>query len=133
MTDEISALVLDPGYSCTCAGFAGEDMPKSVVPTHYGSIAASTPGGERKLLFGDNAINTPLAGMEIYNPMGRDGTVEDWETATKLWEYAVTSRLMSFRGTGGKKLDEEDGDAAMEDVAEGEKKIGRASCRERGE
>ena len=23
----------------------------------------------------------------------KDGTVDDWDTATKLWEYAITSRL----------------------------------------
>jgi actin-related protein 4 len=64
--------------------------------------------------------------MEIHNPMGRDGTVEDWETATKLWEYAVTSRLMNFPNTGKKQLDEEGGeniDAAIESVAEREKML----------
>ena len=25
--------------------------------------------------------------------MAKDGTVEDWDTATNLWEYAITSRL----------------------------------------
>jgi actin-related protein 4 len=57
-----------------------------VIPTEYGII------GEKQV-FGDNSINTPLAGMSIENPMRFDGTVEDWDTATKLWEYAITSRL----------------------------------------
>ena len=29
--------------------------------------------------------------------MSAEGTVEDWDTATKLWEYAITSRLTSAR------------------------------------
>ena len=33
--------------------------------------------------------------MEILNPMAADGTVEDWDAAVKLWEYAIRSRLTS--------------------------------------
>jgi actin-related protein 4 len=88
--DEISAIVLDPGYSTTRAGFAGEDVPKSVIPTHYGVLPSDSGP---KYLFGDNAINMPLPGLEIENPMSKDGTVDDWDTATKVWEYAITSRL----------------------------------------
>lgn len=85
--DEISALVLDPGSCTTRAGFAGEDVPKSVVPTSY-ARTPSTP-----YIFGDNSVHTPLPSVEIHNPMASDGTVADWEAATKLWEYAITSRL----------------------------------------
>ena len=86
-SDEISALVLDPGYSTTRAGFAGEDVPKAVIPTSYGKTAS------QPYIFGDNSIHTPASGIEILNPMAKDGTVEDWDTAMKLWEYAITSRL----------------------------------------
>lgn len=91
--DEISALVLDCGSYTTRAGFAGEDTPKSVVPTYY----ASLPSGER--LFGENAIHLPRPDVEIKNPYSSDGLVEDWETAAKLWEYTVTSRLTGTRQT----------------------------------
>ena len=93
-TDEISALVLDPGYSSTRAGFAGEDVPKSVIPSHYGILPTDLG---RKCLFGDNAIHTPLPHLSIGNPMASDGTVEDWDTATQLWEYAITSRLTNAK------------------------------------
>ncbi|MCJ1223961.1 NuA4 histone acetyltransferase subunit [Toensbergia leucococca] len=92
--DEISALVLDPGYSTTRAGFAGEDVPKSVIPSYYGIIPSGT---SKKQLFGDNSIHTPLPNISIGNPMSLDGTVEDWDTATNLWEYAITSRLTNAR------------------------------------
>lgn len=85
--DEINALVLDPGYSVVRAGFAGEDVPKSVVPSHYGVSSTSN------YVFDDNAIHNPYADLDIRNPMSDDGLVEDWDVAAKLWEYAITSRL----------------------------------------
>ncbi|KAJ4365535.1 NuA4 histone acetyltransferase subunit [Neocucurbitaria cava] len=89
--DEVSAIVLDPGYSSVRAGFAGEDVPKSVCPSFYGQNSA----GEH--LFGENAIHAPVPGLEIKNYWGADGIVEDWDTAAKLWEYAITSRLTGAR------------------------------------
>ena len=41
--------------------------------------------------------------------MARDGTVEDWDRATDLWEYAITSRLTNPRpGNPLVKLDLKD-------------------------
>ncbi|KAN0064125.1 Actin-related protein 4 [Thecaphora frezii] len=34
--DEINAIVIDPGYSQTRAGWAGEDTPRAVIPSFYG-------------------------------------------------------------------------------------------------
>lgn len=122
--DEVSALVLDPGFSNTRAGFAGEDVPKSVVPTHYGILGSDD---SKKLVFGDNAIHTPLSGLDIANPMGKDGTVEDWDVAPKIWEYAITSRLTSFKpsnpATNGLNDPSEDVKAAIEEVEESEKPL----------
>lgn len=88
--DEISAIVLDPGFSTTRAGFAGEDTPKSVIPTYYGKY---TYEAQERLIFGDDIFVTPRPGLSIHNPMGRDGVVEDWDMAEKVWEYSFTSRL----------------------------------------
>ncbi|KAF2641417.1 Actin/actin-like protein [Massarina eburnea CBS 473.64] len=88
--DEVSAIVLDPGYWTTRAGFAGEDVPKSVCPSFYGQLDNDSGA---QYLFGENAIHTPTGNLEIKNPWGADGIVEDWDTATKIWEYAITSRL----------------------------------------
>ena len=93
-TDEISALVLDPGYSTVRAGFAGEDVPKSVVPSYYGIIPTDS---SNRHLFGDNSIHTPLPRISISNVMSKEGTVENWDTAAKLWEYAITSRLTNAK------------------------------------
>lgn len=116
-TDEVSAIVLDSGYSTTRAGFAGEDAPKSVVPTFYGTTA------DGKLLFGDNAMHDPRPNVEMRNPLaggGADEWVKDWDVAARLWEYAITSRLTGPRRGAGRNGvvgkdddDEEDGDVAM--------------------
>ncbi|KAF2803879.1 Actin/actin-like protein [Mytilinidion resinicola] len=105
--DEISAIVLDPGYSSTRAGFAGEDIPKSVIPSYYG--IAPTASGSSQYLFGENSIHNPLPNLEIKNPWSSDGIVEDWDTATKLWEYAITSRLTGQRPTDPTKNGLNDG------------------------
>lgn len=88
--DEVSAIVLDPGFSTTRAGFAGEDTPKSSIPTYYGKYNFE---GQEKLIYGDDAFVTPRPGLSMHNPIGRDGIVEDWEMAEKVWEYSFTSRL----------------------------------------
>jgi len=118
--DEINALVLDPGSYSTRAGFAGEDTPKSVVPTHYGVLSS----GEH--LYGENAIHLPRGDMEIKNPYGSDGLVADWDTASKLWEYSITSRLTGARQTPASKnglndsAKDENGDVTMEGIEQQE-------------
>ena len=120
--DEISALVLDPGYSVTRAGFAGEDTPKSIIPTYYGT------NSEKAYVFDDNAVHNPTSNLEIRTPMALDGTVEDWDVATKLWEYAITSRLTgpkerpSIRHGDDDKV-EQDGDVQMEGLDDNEKPL----------
>ena len=99
LLDEISALVLDPGYATTRAGFAGEDVPKSVIPSYYGLILSETSPKHNKTVFGDNTIHTPLPQISISNVMSKEGTVEDWDTAANLWEYAITSRLTNVKPT----------------------------------
>ena len=85
----------------------------------------SSSGGPYR--FGDDTIHNPLANLEIRNPMSKEGIVEDWDAATKLWEYAITSRLTSFKQadprTNGLNDDMKDVDLEMEGVEEGEKTL----------
>ena len=122
--DEVAALVLDPGYSTTRAGFAGEDTPKSIVPTNYGILSGPD---QARTLFGENSLHTPLPDLEIQNPLAgvtADEWVSDWDTAAKLWEYSITSRLTGPRQGDPRSNglnDEADGDAEMEGVEDAEK------------
>lgn len=59
--------------------------------------------------------------------MSKDGTVQDWDTAASLFEYAITSKLTSTKqgrlATNG--LNEPDNeDVRMESVEEQEKPVG---------
>lgn len=82
--------MLDPGYATVRAGFAGEDTPKSIVPTFYAST-----GSER--FYGDHVIDVPREGVEIKNPIGKDGIVEDWDAAEALWKYSFAHKLTGVR------------------------------------
>ena len=121
-------MVLDPGYCHTRAGFAGEDVPKSVLPSFYGRITSRDPPTD---LFGDEALY-PRADLEVLNYMNKDSTVEDWDVATKIWEHMLVKRLQPDRPTAPSKnglnddpKDDEDGsgDVAMDDAEAQEKAL----------
>ncbi|KAI4597667.1 NuA4 histone acetyltransferase subunit [Pestalotiopsis sp. 9143b] len=112
--DEVSALVLDAGYVHTRAGFAGEDVPKSVLPSFYGSVNGND-------IFGDECL-IPKADFEIKNYMSRsESVVEDWDAATKIWEHMLIKRLQPEHETAPAKNGlndaDGDGDVSMEDAA----------------
>lgn len=119
----MSALVLDPGYCNTRAGWAGEDVPKSVLPSFYGHINGETP----KDLFGDEYL-VPRADLEVRNYMNRDSVVEDWDIAPKIWEHMLVKRLQPDRQTPPSKnglnddpkeqVQDGEGDVTMEEGAE---------------
>ncbi|KAL7620684.1 NuA4 histone acetyltransferase subunit [Parahypoxylon ruwenzoriense] len=128
--DEVSALVLDAGYCHTRAGFAGEDVPKSVLPSFYGSVR--TGEGESatyREIFGDECL-IPRANFEVKNYMSRtESVVEDWDAATKMWEHILIKRLQPEKPTPPSKnglndpVQDGEGDVAMEDAEEQEKPL----------
>lgn len=96
--DEVNAVVLSSAADVTCGGYAGEDTPKSVIPSSYaymtsatddsvsmqvdseavnGSESNTAPAGEgqpskQNRLFGDEHLLHFKVGMNIDNPI-RDG------------------------------------------------------------
>ncbi|KAI0009413.1 Actin/actin-like protein [Xylariaceae sp. FL0662B] len=130
--DEVSALVLDAGYCHTRAGFAGEDVPKSVLPSFYGRLkstnADSTTTTYRDV-FGDECL-FPHADFEIQNYMSRtEGIVEDWDAATRMWEHMLIKRLQPEKETPPSKnglndpVQDGEGDVKMEDAENQEKPL----------
>jgi actin-related protein 4 len=122
----VQALVLDCGYSTTRAGFAGEDHPKSIIPTFYGTYSKGSDSSET-LIFGDNGLHDYTApNVEIKNPLaggGAEDWVQDWDVAARLWEYAITSRLTGPRKSPTQKNGngvEKDGDVKMGEEDEDE-------------
>lgn len=90
--------MLDPGYSTTRAGWAGEDVPKCVFSSFFGEIKKPTDKGgvDTRTIFGDDVL-LPRPGLEMRNYMGRDGLVEDWDAATEMWEHMLVKRLQPER------------------------------------
>ena len=98
--DEVGALVFDPGHFSMRVGYAGEDCPKSEIPSVVGVSAADKKdqnGGEIDAMEVDGktmgdlsnvankkyhvdtvSVNFAKAGMEVASYM-RDGMVEDWD------------------------------------------------------
>ncbi|KAI0468494.1 chromatin remodeling and histone acetyltransferase complexes subunit putative [Xylaria cf. heliscus] len=130
--DEVSALVLDAGYCHTRAGFAGEDVPKSVLPSFYGSLKSSNSDSTTTTyrdIFGDECLY-PRGDFEVKNYMSSsESVVEDWDAATKLWEHMLIKRLQPDRETPTAKnglndsAADGDGDVAMEDAENREKPL----------
>ncbi|KAI1323528.1 chromatin remodeling and histone acetyltransferase complexes subunit putative [Xylariaceae sp. FL0255] len=128
--DEVSAIVLDAGYCHTRAGFAGEDVPKSVLPSFYGSLKSTNTDSTTTTyrdLFGDEYI-IPRENLEIKNYMSRsESIVEDWDTATKIWEDMLIRRLQPDQEIHPSKNGLNDpadgeGDVTMDDAAENQEK-----------
>ncbi|ORY54818.1 actin family [Pseudomassariella vexata] len=119
--DEVSALVLDAGYCHTRAGFAGEDVPKSILPSFYGSLKDASQLQGARDIFGDECL-LPHADFEVKNYMSRaDSVVEDWDAASKMWEHMLIKRLQPEKETHPSKNGlndpaDENGDVNMEDV-----------------
>ena len=115
--DEVSAIVVDVGHTSCKAGFAGEDNPKAVFPSHVGVVrpgkdgvvgqrpaatgdsmdvdGASAPAGaaaDVKYSIGTSALAYRKDHMEIEHPM-TDGLVENWDLMEKLWDHAFKDRL----------------------------------------
>jgi actin-like protein 6A len=86
--DEVSALVVDIGTSSLRAGYAGDDTPKSIIPTSFGYTpappeadvpmadgtegegqASTTKPKYANMYIGQNGPSIWRPGMEIGNPI----------------------------------------------------------------
>lgn len=100
MLDEINAIILDPGYSSTRAGYAGEDTPKSLITSFYAQYPLKNDTNETtRYLFGDNTSIAPRPQTAVRNPMGKDGIVEDWDMAERVWEHSFARCLLGAKET----------------------------------
>ena len=96
--DEVSAIVVDVGFTNTKAGFAGEDNPKAVFPTHIGVCAPSKDGavGQRASAGGDKMdvegapAAAPAAAAAPPAASGTDGSAS----------YAIGTNSLCYRRDG---------------------------------
>ncbi|TIB93566.1 actin-related protein Arp4p [Wallemia mellicola] len=83
--DQVSALVASAGNSTLSAGYAGEDVPKTVIPTHFSHL-------NDKSYFGDNGPDVYRPGYQVSNTM-KDSLVDDFDKFTNLLEYTFNDDL----------------------------------------
>lgn len=101
--DEVGALVFDPGFSSFRCGYAGEDAPKSEIPSHVCSqpelsdlmdVDYSLPSRKKKYYIGSNFINVPRKDAEIENFL-KDGMIEDWDIFENILNLVYKQNIMS--------------------------------------
>ncbi|WFD35852.1 NuA4 histone acetyltransferase subunit [Malassezia cuniculi] len=121
--DEINAFVLDPGAANFRGGWAGEDTPRAVFPSHYAwlpdadadvpmpdanvadpaaadpaataNAAASAPPPRRRRFVGDAAVSYWRPHLQIDSPFSPDGIVADNAAFQDLAAHAF--HLLSAR------------------------------------
>ncbi|OJA15304.1 hypothetical protein AZE42_00956 [Rhizopogon vesiculosus] len=105
--DEVSALVVDIGSSSLRAGYAGDDIPKAIVPSYYGykttagdgdvqmgesapenGETIAKPPSDAKLYLGQNGPSIWREGMEIGNPV-REALIVDFNPVPALISHAL--------------------------------------------
>jgi actin-like protein 6A len=95
--DEVSAIVIDAGSSCTRGGFAGEENPKVVFPSNVGVVLGSEGSLEEgstknSYYVGTNSLAFRRDFMEMKSPFDH-GLVSDWEMMEQLWDHAFLHQL----------------------------------------
>lgn len=108
--DEVSALVIDIGTSSIRAGYAGDDIPKAVIPTSYGyqsntvdgdvqmgentpenfESTAKPPPSDAHLHLGNKGPLIWRENMEVNNPV-RDALIADFNPIPPLISHALVS------------------------------------------
>ncbi|KAI8897686.1 actin family, partial [Globomyces pollinis-pini] len=89
--EEVNALVFDFGSSLSKVGYAGEDSPKTVLPSYVGQV--NDPSNTKTKVLGINQIYKSRQNMEIISPFDHDGLVNNWEVFENLWDYTYSDIL----------------------------------------
>jgi len=105
--DEVGALVFDPGHHSFRVGFAGEDCPKSEIPSMVGvsqeEVVKTESGGgmeteskvaKNKYHIDTAALHFAKKGMEVQSYL-KDGMVEDWNVFEEILDYSYDKIIKS--------------------------------------
>ncbi|KAH9416342.1 Actin-like 6A [Dermatophagoides pteronyssinus] len=108
--DEVGAIVFDVGSFSTKVGYAGEDAPKSEIPSivaihdapsklaaemdRVDSGSSSTGSKERRFYIDTTQVNVARPGQEIKTFL-RDGMIDDWDLFEKMLDYIYARHIMS--------------------------------------
>ncbi|UXI17762.1 hypothetical protein NH340_JMT03704 [Sarcoptes scabiei] len=106
--EELCALVFDVGHNSFRAGFAGEDCPKTDVPSLIGyieeaidskteqtDINANNVGSQqsqRRYIFDTPGIKSPRSNMELLTFL-KDGMIDNWDLMEKMLDHIYAKHL----------------------------------------
>ena len=107
--DEVGALVFDPGHFSMRVGYAGEDCPKSEIPSFVGTSPDDTKAEsmdvdgskidtqnvqKKKYAVDTVALHFPKKGMDIGTYI-KDGMIENWEMFEQILDYSYDKIIKS--------------------------------------
>ncbi|KAK6184521.1 hypothetical protein SNE40_001833 [Patella caerulea] len=103
--DEVGAIVFDIGSYSFRAGFAGEDTPKTEMPTHVGIVddletametdTLDVPKQPDRKYFMDTVhIKVPRKKMDMVSFL-KDGMVDNWDVFEKVMDYTYERHIKS--------------------------------------
>ncbi|KAI7692815.1 hypothetical protein SSS_02487 [Sarcoptes scabiei] len=105
--DEVGAIVFDIGSYSTKVGYAGEDAPKSEIPsiitihdvpsklaTDLDRAESGVTSKERRYYLDTTQVHYPRSEQEIKTFL-RDGMIDDWDLFEKMLDYIYLKHIMS--------------------------------------
>lgn len=103
--DEVGSLVFDVGSYSFRAGYAGEDLPKADIPTHFGVMdeiqgvmetddLALQPETKKKYIFDYNNVKVPRPQCEIRTFLN-DCMIEDWDVFEQMLDWVYSRYIKS--------------------------------------
>lgn len=101
-TDEVGALVLDPGHQSFRVGYAGEDIPKIEIPSMATYVNEQVDTMEtdmnskpsREYLIDNAALHVPRKNGELHTFL-KDCMIEDWDLFENFLNYIYKRSLSS--------------------------------------
>jgi actin len=91
---EVPAIVIDNGSGVIKSGFAGDDAPRSILPTVVGRLRPNTMISElnkNDSYIGAEALNKKDI-LTIHYPI-EHGIVTNWDDMEKIWHYIFDNEL----------------------------------------
>ena len=111
--DEVGALVFDPGHFSFRVGYAGEDCPKSEIPSYVGVSEDSRNENEvksegmeidgqkidlanvtKKYHVDTVGLHYPKKGMEV-STFIKEGMIDDWDMLEQILDYSYAKIIKS--------------------------------------
>ncbi len=102
----MGALVFDPGHQSLRVGYAGEDCPKSEVPSVVGisddldykkdamEVDDGSVTSKKKYHVDTNALHFAKKGMEVTSYL-KDGMIDDWNLFEQVMDYSYAKVIKS--------------------------------------